>query len=326
MILAMTMPQGEMTFAISSGLASPAEEPVADAPRRRGLATAARALWVAPVVIGLLITTVYPTLFLIALAGSKSTLGKPFRGFVGLKQVISVVLDPLFQASILRSVLFALGSSMAELALGVAIALLFTTLLRAGRFLTSLILLPLMTPPIMVGVAWKLILAPAGGLLNGALLDLGLIAAPLSFLATPGLAWTSIVVADLWQWTPFIVILSFAALMMIPIGVHEAALIDGAGPWQRLRHVTLPLIAGPLASIFLLKLIVAFKLFDLVYVLTFGGPGFATTSSGFAIWRLALEQFDVGRAAAETLIYALVVGIVTMPVVRLHRRLEGGEA
>jgi multiple sugar transport system permease protein len=298
--------------------------PFGDRARRRRLAgTAARALWTAPVVFGLLLTTVYPTLFLIALALTKSSLGKPFRAFVGLKQIGSVLVDPLFQASVVRSILFAVGSSLAELALGLAIALLFVTLIRAGRFFTSLVLLPLMTPPVMVGVAWKLILAPAGGLLNGILLNLGVVASPISFLGTPTLAWISILVADLWQWTPLIVILSFAALLTIPGEVREAALIDGAGAWQRFRHITLPLVAGPLASIFLLKLIIAFKLFDLVYVLTFGGPGFATTTTGFAIWRLGLEQFDVGRAAAETLVYAAIVGVATLPVVRLHRKIEG---
>jgi len=99
----------------------------------------------------------------------------------------------------------------------------------------------------------------------------------------------------------------------------EASLIDGAGAWQRLRHITLPLVAAPLASIFLLKLIIGFKLFDLVYVLTFGGPGLTTTNATFSIWRLALEQFDVGKAAAQTLIYVVVISIVTIPVLRLHR-------
>ena len=293
-------------------------------PRKLGEAVA-RGLWIAPVVAALLITTVYPTLFLIALATTKSTLGKPFREFVGLKQILSVLLDPLFQTSVLRSILFAVASAVVELAVGFAIALLFTTLIKAGRFLTSFILLPLMTPPIMVGVAWKLILAPAGGLLNGVLLDLGIIDAPLSFLGTPGLAWLSIAAADLWQWVPFIVILSFAALMTLPQGVQEAAVVDGANPWQRLRYITLPLVAAPLASILLLKLIIAFKLFDLVYVLTFGGPGFATTTAGFQVWQVGLQQFDVGRAAAETLIYALVVGLATLPVVHLHRRAEARE-
>ena len=294
--------------------------------RRPSFGGVARAAWIAPVVAGLLVMTVYPTVFLIALALSRSTLGKPFRKFVGFDQLAHVVTDPLFVATVLRSVGFALVSTAAELVLGFLIALLFAGLFRTGRILTGLILLALTTPPVMVGVAWKLILAPAGGLLNGLLLQYGLVDAPVSFLGTPWLAWASIVLADIWQWTPFVVILAFAALMGIPNDVEEAAQVDGATPWQRLRLVTLPLVAAPLASIFLLKLIIAFKLFDLVYVLTFGGPGFATTTSGFAIWRLGLQEFDVGTAAAQTLVYALVVGLATLPVVRLHQRFEAARA
>ncbi len=283
---------------------------------------AVRALWVAPVAIALLVTTVYPTVFLVALALTKSSLGKPFGAFVGLKNVAKTLTDPLFLTSVAKSVAYGFTISALQLALGLAIALLFTGFVKRGRFLMSLVLLPLMTPPVMVGIAWKLMLAPAGGLFNGVLLDLGLVSEPVSFLGSPGLAWVSIAVADLWQWTPFVVLLCFAALATLPDGVREAALIDGASPWQRFRHVTLPLVAAPLASIFLLKLVLSFKLFDLVYVLTFGGPGFATTTAGFGIFRRAMEQFDVGRAAAETLVFALVIGLVTLPVVRLHRRLE----
>jgi multiple sugar transport system permease protein len=284
---------------------------------------AARAIWIVPVVASLLVMVAYPTVFLIGLATTKSSLGKPFRSFLGVDQIVGALTDPLFLASVARSVFFALVSSAVELVFGFLIALLFASLLKAGRYLTSLTLLALMTPPVMVGVAWKLILAPSGGLLNGVLLDLGLVEAPVSFLGTASLAWASILIADVWQWTPFVVVLSFAALMTIPPEVREAAQVDGATPWQRLVLVILPLVAAPLAAIFLLKMIIAFKLFDLVFVLTFGGPGFGTTTSGFAIWRLALEQFDVGQAAAQTLIYAMIVGLVTLPVVKLQQRFEG---
>ena len=277
------------------------------------------ALWVAPLVFALLVTTVYPTLFLIALATTKSTLGKPFRSFLGLKNITGALLDPAFQAAVWKGVAFAFASAAAELVVGFALASLFVGLMKAGRYLLIVVLLPLMTPPVMVGVAWKLILAPSGGLLNGVLMGWGITDAPISFLATPVPAWLSVGVADLWQWVPFVTILCFAALVSLPEGVHEASLIDGAGAWQRLRHITLPLVAAPLASIFLLKLIIGFKLFDLVYVLTFGGPGLTTTNATFSIWRLALEQFDVGKAAAQTLIYAVVISIVTIPVLRLHR-------
>jgi multiple sugar transport system permease protein len=289
---------------------------------RRFTKTITRGLWVAPIVIALILTTVYPTIFLIALSLSKSSLGSPFRTFVGVMQFVKVLGDPVFLIAVLRSVVYAFVASTLQLIAGFAIALLFTSLLKGGRLLMSFVLLPLMTPPVMVGVSWKLILAPAGGVLNGWLLKAGLIDQPVSFLGSATLAWFSVGIADLWQWTPFIVILCFAALTTLPAGIIEAAMIDGASPWQRLRHVILPTIAAPLSSIFLLKLIIAFKLFDLVYVLTFGGPGFDTTTAGFAIWKLGLQEFDVARAAAETLVYALVLGIVAMPVLKLHAKLE----
>jgi len=284
-----------------------------------------RWLWVAPIVLALLVTTVYPTLFILGLAATKSTLGRPFGDFLAAQQIIAALQDSVFLSALLKSVTYALLISVVQLALGLAIALLLSSLRRTGRVLLSLVLLPLMTAPVMVGVAWKLILAPAGGLLNGILQRWQWIAEPVSFLGSPSLAWWSIAVADIWQWTPFVVILSWAALATLPDGVRDAARVDGARPWQCFRWITLPLIAAPLASIFLLKLILSFKLFDLVFVLTFGGPGFETTTASFSIWRATLEEFDVGKAAAQTLVYAIVVALVTLPVVRLQRRLEGNE-
>jgi multiple sugar transport system permease protein len=284
-----------------------------------------RFLWIAPLVAALVVTTVYPGLFLIALAVSDSRLGKPFRAFSGFKNLAASFGDPLFLEALGRSAAYAVASSLVQLALGLAIALLLSALVKSGRFLMSLILLPLMTPPVMVGIAWKLILAPAGGLLNGVLMNLGITDAPISFLGTAGLAWLSVGLADVWQWTPFIAILCFAAIASLPGDVFEAAAIDGANAWQTFRKILLPLLAPQLAAIFLLRLVIAFKIFDLVYVLTFGGPGFHTTTASFHIWRRALEQFDVGRAAAETLIFTLVVGVVTLPAVWLAKRAAKAE-
>jgi len=285
-----------------------------------------RFLWITPLVAALTITTVYPGIFLIALALSDSRLGRPFRAFSGLKNLAASLGDPLFLVALARSAGYAVTSSVVQLMLGLAIALLLSSLVKSGRFLMSFILLPLMTPPIMVGIAWKLILAPAGGLLNGILTNLGVTDAPISFLGTAGLSWLSIGVADVWQWTPFIAILCFASIASLPADVFEAAAIDGAGTWQTFRRILLPLLAPQLAAIFLLRLVIAFKIFDLIYVLTFGGPGFHTTTASFHIWRRALEQFDVGRAAAETLIFTLVVGAVTLPVVWLAKRTAAAEA
>ena len=285
-----------------------------------------RWLWTAPVVAGLLVLSIYPTIFLVALALSNSRLGRPFQSFAGLNNLLKAILDPAFQAALTRSIAFAIASTAVELVLGVAVAVLMTRLVKAGRILMSLILLPLMTPPVMVAVAWKLILAPVGGLANGTLQKLGLIGEPLSFFGSAAGAWSSVGLADAWQWTPFVAILAYAALLAYPKEIDEAAMLDGAGPWARFRLLMLPFLAPSLVSIALLKLVIGFKLFDLVFVLTYGGPGFETTTAAFHIWRLALEQFDAGRAAAETLIFALVVGLVTWPLTRWQHRLEAREA
>lgn len=275
-----------------------------------------------PLVVTLVLTTLYPLVALVALSLSKSTLGKPLRDWAGIANFTRVLGDPAFLASLWRSAAFALPMAAVELVLGLALALLFHRLVKAGRVFTSLALLPLMTPPVMVGVAWKLIFAADGGLLNGWLRATGLTDAPMSFLGSSGWAAVAIVVADAWQWTPFVALMCFAAIKGLSEEVMEAARLDGATAWQRFRHITLPLLVPTLAAVFLLRLVMAFKLFDLVYVLTFGGPGFDTTTSGFQIWRLAFEQFDVGRAAAATLVFVGFVSLVIWPASRAAKRLE----
>ena len=186
---------------------------------------------------------------------------------------------------------------------------------RGGNVFRTLILLPLMTPPIMVATSWKLIFHPTGGLLNGVLQSLGLTDRPISFLGSSRWAFPAIAVADFWQWTPFVILLAYASLQTLPSEVQEAALVDGASGVRAFVSVTLPLLGPALAAIFLLRVILAFKVFDLVYSLTFGGPGFDTNIGTFQIFRMAFRQFDVGYAAAQTIVFGLLVGVVTLPIV-----------
>ena len=177
-----------------------------------------------------------------------------------------------------------------------------------------------MTPPVMAAVVWRLLLAPVGGFVNAALLNLGFINEPVSFLGESPWAFLSIMVADTWQWTPFVVLLAYAALQTVPGEVHEAAQVDGASRWQAFRAITLPMILPALVAIEVLRLVVAFKLFDLVYVLTAGGPGFDTTTATFGIWRTALEEFDTGYGAAQTVAFGLLVSLVILPFTKLRDR------
>jgi multiple sugar transport system permease protein len=277
---------------------------------------------VAPLLVGLAVFAIYPFLNVVALALSKSSLGRPFQKWPVFTNFADIIGDGTFHAALIRTAIFAIPVALVELALGLAIALMLHSSLKKARWVRSLILLPLMTPPMMVAVAWKLILAPAGGLLNGLLLRTGIIDQPFSFLGSMPAAFLSIAVADTWQWTPFVAILAYAALQTLPEEVFEAAKVDGASRWSVFRQITLPMLMPTLLAIFLLRVVMAFKLFDLVYGLTLGGPGFSTSVATFMIWRTALQEFDIGLAAAQTLAFAVLVTVVTLPITWAHKRAE----
>lgn len=279
-----------------------------------------------PGIVGTVVIALYPLVVLVVLSLSQSSLGQPLRGWVGLDHFGRALADHVFRAALVKTVIYALVVTSLQLILGVAVALLLQQVTRGGALLRTLLLLPVMTPPVMLAVAWRLVLAPSGGLLNRMLQGLGLIEAPVTFLGSPRLAFPAIAIADVWQWMPFVALLTFAGLQLLPREVFEAASLDGAGVFQRFWHCTLPLLAPLLASLFLLRFIMATKLFDLVYVLTAGGPGFTTTVGSFYIYRVAFQQFNIGYAAALTILFGLVVGLTTLPVSRLRQvvqRLEG---
>jgi len=275
-------------------------------------------LLVLPLLIGLALFTFYPLVYLAALSISKSQLGSTFQEWVGGANFRAAWNDNVFIDSLKRSVLFAIPVAFFELVAGLAIALLVHGNLRGGRIIRTLILLPLITPPIMIATAWKLIFNPAGGLLNSMLQRLGLIDEPISFLGSSEWALRAVALADAWQWTPFVALLAFAALQSLPEDIFEASATDGASIWTRFWTITLPMLMPALVAIYLIKLIVSLKVFDLVYGMTFGGPGFDTNLASFHIYRVGLQQFNVGYAAAQTLIFGLLVGLLTMPIVFLR--------
>ncbi|ADU37672.1 carbohydrate ABC transporter permease [Variovorax paradoxus] len=268
-----------------------------------------------PATLGLALVCVVPGLYTLALAFTKSTLGQPLTAWAGWRNFETLVQTSDFAFTLLRTVLYAVPACALQLVLGLAIALLLQAL-RQGRWAYSLILLPLMTPPVLVGVAWKLLLAPAGGLLNGTLLRLGWVHEPVSLLGSSTWALPAVMLADSWQWLPFVVVLCVAALQALPSDVYEAAALDGASPRRIFIKITLPLLAPALVGIFLLRVVMSLKTFDLVYILTAGGPGCATTLASYEVWKSGLQNFDIGQAAAQTLVFCLLVAWVTWPILR----------
>jgi len=277
-------------------------------------------LWLAlPAVAGLLLFLVYPTGYLIALALTHSSLAHPLRSFSGADNFSSALSSAAFVPSLARSTVFAVLATVATTTLGLALAVLLRA--RGTKFgvVGALLLLPLVTAPVLIGVAWKLLLAPVGGGFAQAFSAIGL--GGFNPLGSGVAAFLVILLIHVWQWTPFAVLISFAALGVVRPELLESARIDGAGTWKTFTTVVWPAIAPTQWAVAVLELVFGYKVFDLIVVITAGGPGFATTLSPYAIYQTGLRgSFDMGTAAAQTLIFAVVVGAVATIVTAARAR------
>jgi len=282
-------------------------------------------LWLAaPAIAGLLLFLVYPTVYLVALALTRSSLAHPLRVFTGVENFQKAFAAPAFAPSLGKSTLFAIVVAVVTTLLGLGLAMLLRHRGAGFGVAGALLLLPLVTAPVLVGVAWKLLLAPVGGGLAGIAAALGLggfnpLGSGVGALIVLGLI-------HIWQWTPFAALIAFAALGVVRPELVESARVDGASPWRTFTVVTWPAIAPSLLAVATLELVIGYKVFDTIVVITSGGPGFATALSPFVIYQTGLRgSFDMGTAAAQTLVFAAVVGVVATAVTTVRARMVRAE-
>ncbi len=277
-------------------------------------------LWLAaPAIAGLVLFLVYPTVYLVALAVTKSSLAQPLRSFTGTDNIAMALGSPAFPPSLVKSTVFAVVVAVATTLLGLGLALLLRARGSGFGVAGALLLLPLVTAPVLVGVAWKLLLAPVGGGLAGVFDALGL--AGFNPLGSGAGALVVLMLIHIWQWTPFAALIAFAALGVVRPELLESAQIDGAGPWRTFVTVTWPAISPTVWAVAVLELVIGYKVFDSIVVVTAGGPGFSTALSPFVIYQTGLRgSFDMGTAAAQTLVFALVVGVATTVFTPLRSR------
>ena len=226
------------------------------------------------------------------------------RFFVGLDWYRETLNDPRFIAAFLRQVTFSLTVLAIEIPLGIAVA---RGISRTGR-LTPLVLivlaLPLLIPWNVVGTIWQIYARPDIGLLGVGVNALGV---PYNYTAEPLHAWLTLVAMDVWHWTSLVALLSFAGLSAIPTPYYQAAELDGASSWQIFRLVELPRLRGVLIIAILLRLMDSFMIYTEPFVLTGGGPGNTTTFLSQYLATMAVGQFDLGPAAAFSVIYFLFI-------------------
>jgi multiple sugar transport system permease protein len=267
-----------------------------------------RYLMLAPAMLILLGLTIFPSIYMFWAAIHKISPNPdiPWE-FVGAGNFVRLLSDSQFHIGLWNTALFTVSAVTAEFLLGLGLALLLDKYIRRLTFLKTLLMMPMMLPPIAVAITWKLIYEPQFGVLNEIMFRLGL---PLqAWAGDADLAMFSIIVADVWQWTPFIFLLMLAGLAGLPQEPYEAAAIDGASAWRQFWDLTLPFLKPVIAIALLLRAMDALRLFDLVFILTGGGPADRTKVLSLYIYQVAYRFVDPGYAAAMSL-FVLFVTIV----------------
>jgi multiple sugar transport system permease protein len=280
--------------------------------RRQLLNRATPYIFMAPAALVMLLALGYPLVQSIWLSFHQWAIGAPLSSatFIGLDNYRILLSDPNVWASIRVTLFFAFAVVVIEVALGVALALVLDRQIRGMSVFRTIFILPMMVAPIVVGLIWRYLYNEQFGPFTTALKAIGLPVVP--WLSSPDMALISVIIADVWQWTPFIFILSLAALQSLPASAIEAARIDGATRWQTILHVKLPLMMPVIIVAALLRLIDAFKVLEVIYILTEGGPGLSTEILSLHIYKTAFTSQQLGRASALSNILLLIVTSLTL--------------
>jgi ABC-type sugar transport system permease subunit len=289
-------------------------------PRARGEGWFALALLLpaALVVFGVVLYPVVRT-FVVSLFDVDSPLAGSYP-FVGLDNYVRVFKDSAFYAVLGHTMYFTLLSTLLELAFGIAVALLLNAPLKARWLWRSIVVLPWALPTIVNGALWRWIYNGQYGALNGLLSTLGISDEPTQWLGSPFLALNMVIIADVWKNTSIVVFFILAGLQTIPDDVYEAARMDGASAWRAFWRITFPLLAPSIAVVLILRTIEAFKVFDIIYVMTGGGPASGTQTVAFYTYLQAFSNQLFGYGAALAYLIVLAVFAMAMLYLRILRQ------
>lgn len=278
-------------------------------------------LLAAPTVLVIAYLTVYPTLAVFSNSLFEYDYIAGTRLFTGLDNYRSILADSQFRQSVINTTLFVALAASLETALGFLLALLYYQPFKGRRTLATITVVPMMLSTMVVSATWRTLYHFDIGPLNALLEVVG--AAPVGWLINPDIALFSVVIADVWQWTPFAFVILQAALQTIPREYLEAARIDGAGSGGVVVHVILPLMRPHLLMVALLRTIDTFRLFAKVFALTGGGPGNSTETISYYIYREAYRYFNLGRAGAASVLAFVIIALVASVYIPRLLREEG---
>jgi multiple sugar transport system permease protein len=278
--------------------------------------------YIGPAVLVMAAACLYPVISAFQLGFYDWSMGTPWSSakWVGFDSFISAFSNPRVWSSLWTTLQFAAIAVTAEMVLGIALALALEHPVRGMSIFRTLFILPMMIAPIAVGLAWRYMFDAQFGLINAVLALFGVAAK--GWLSDPSLAFAAIVVADVWQWTPFVFIMMVAALANIDGAVMEATRIDGANWWQATFLVKLPMVMHVIAITLMMRLIDAFRVLEVIYVLTFGGPGDSTEILALHIYKTAFVGQQLGVASAISVLLLIVVALLSLAALRLSNPMK----
>ena len=264
---------------------------------------------IAPLVLTLSLLVIYPVIQLVRMSFSEVDIvqGKAIWEFVGLQHLKTALQDPVVPIALRNTLTFVVAVVIIETLLATLISILVSHSKRFVGLYRTVLLIPLLIPPIAIGTMWRMMYDFNYGLINQALGLFGIIGP--TWTADPKLAMPSVILVDLWHWTSFMFLIIFAGLESLPTEINEAARVDGASETQIFRYITLPLLRPTLITAVMLRTIFAFKVFDEIFLLTGGGPGTSTEVISLYIYEVFSNQFRLGYASFLALALAVIVSI-----------------
>ncbi|HYX58335.1 MAG TPA: sugar ABC transporter permease, partial [Streptosporangiaceae bacterium] len=304
-----------------AGLAGPAGGASRSVLRAR-YRRAARLVFLIPAGLYVLFAFVVPVIYNLILSfetTTPATIASLFAPWAGLSNYKVTLLNSITQSALIRTLTFTVLSLLFQFLIGFGLALLFNLKFPLNKLARSLVIVPWLLPFLVTGFIFRFLFQLEAGAVNQVLVDLHLINQPIGYLLSPGWAYVTVLITNIWLGVPFFTVLLFSALQDVPPELKEAAMIDGAGPWQTLVRVTLPVIRPVIEVTFVLGFVFTVKVFDIVISLTQGGPANSTQLIATWAYNLSFQQFDYGAGAALNTVLLIIALLVAPIYIRLNR-------
>lgn len=266
-------------------------------------------LLLTPTIFLLLALTVYPLIYALIAMLHKTNIRTGERTFIGFQHFIEMGTDPFFWNALKNTVIYTGAAVSVEFVLGLALAIFLSTKLAGRNIFRSLFLTPMMLPPIVAAVIFKIIYIPDFGIINW---FLGLIGIEgIVWEASANTALLSIIIVDIWEWTPFMFLILLAGLQAIPLDPYEAAEVDGATKFQIFRDITFPLLKPAVLIALLLRIMDTLRIFDQIFIMTGGGPANATETMSLYIYRHGFRFSNIGYATAMSFVMLILTILIS---------------